>query len=85
MMAEASLLSLHATLKEANNFSEILELKQQKMDIRREDAVSSRKQQEERVKMSSLEKENHTKVLAKLVERLYPKEDPNCSSCTVSL
>jgi hypothetical protein len=76
MMAEASLLLQQATLKEASNFTEMLKLKQQEMEIKREDAAVSRKQQEEEVKMASLERESHTKVLAKLVERLCPEEDP---------
>jgi hypothetical protein len=46
------------------------------MEIRIEDATASRKQQEEEAKMSSLERESHTQMLAKLVERLCPKEDP---------
>jgi hypothetical protein len=54
----------------------MLKLKQKEMEIKREDAAVSRKQREEEVKMSSLERETHTKVLAKLVERLCPEEDP---------
>jgi hypothetical protein len=44
MMAEASLRSLQAALKEASNFAERLKLKQQEMEIKREDAAVSRKQ-----------------------------------------
>jgi hypothetical protein len=76
MMAEASLLSQQAALKEASNFAEMLKLKQQEMEMKKEDAAISRKQREEEMKMSSLERESHTKVLAKLVERLCPEEDP---------
>jgi hypothetical protein len=44
MMAEASLLSQQAALKEAiRNFAEMLKLKQQEMEIKREDAAVSRK------------------------------------------
>ena len=58
MMAEALLLSQQAAMKEADNFAEMLKLKQQEM------------------KLSSMEREYHTKALAKLVERLCPEEDP---------
>jgi len=68
MMAEALLLSQQAALKEADNFAEMLKLKQQEMELKREDMLSSRKQQEDEMTLSSMEKENHTKVLAKLVE-----------------
>jgi hypothetical protein len=54
----------------------MLKLKQQEMELKREDALSSRKQQKEEMKLSSMEREHHTKVLAKLVERLCPEEDP---------
>ncbi len=76
MMAEASLLSQQTALKEASIFAGMLKLKQHEMEMKREVAAVSRKQQEEEVKMSSLERESHTKVLAKLVERLCPEEDP---------
>jgi hypothetical protein len=68
MMVEASFLSQQAALREADNFSEIWKLKQQEMELKREDMLSSRKQQEDEMTLSSMEKENHTKVLAKLVE-----------------
>ena len=75
MMAEASLLSQQAALKEADNFAEMLKLKQQEMELKREDALSSRKQQEDEMKLSYMERENHTKVLTKLLEQLCPEED----------
>jgi hypothetical protein len=55
----------------------MLKLKQQEMEIKREDAAVSRKQREEEVKMDSLERESHTKVLAKLVERIVPQGGPH--------
>jgi hypothetical protein len=75
MMAEASLLSQQAALKEADNFAEMLKLKQQEMELKRRDALSSRKQQEDEMKLSYMERENHTKVLTKLLEQLCPEED----------
>jgi hypothetical protein len=41
------LLSQQAALKEADNFAEMLKLKQQEMELKREDALSSRKQQKD--------------------------------------
>ncbi len=68
-MAEASLLSQRAALKEAENFQSLLELQTKEMEL-------SRAERSEEARLNRAERENSAKVLQKVVERLCPEEDP---------
>jgi hypothetical protein len=68
-MAEASLRSQRAALREAENFQSLLELQTKEMEL-------SRAERSEEARLNRAERENSAKVLQKVVERLCPEEDP---------
>jgi hypothetical protein len=75
-MAEASLLSQQAALKEAKFFEAMIQLQRDELNLRKEDAKQLCKDHMQE-KLISFEECKHTSiVLQKIVERLCPEEDP---------
>ena len=76
MMAEASLLSQEAALKEADNLKQMIEVQKEEMQLRKQDAELHREERKIEMNLLKAERENTTKVLSKLVDKLCPDMDP---------
>jgi hypothetical protein len=75
MMAEASLLSQEAALKEADNLKHMIEVQKEEMQLWKQDAELHREERKNEMTLLKVERENMTKVLSKLVEKLCPDMD----------
>jgi hypothetical protein len=76
MMAEASLLSQEAALKEADNLQHMIDVQKEEMQLRKLDAGLHREALKNEMILLKAERENMMKVLSKLVEKLCPDMDP---------
>jgi hypothetical protein len=76
MMAEASFLSQEAALKEADNLKQMIEVQKEEMQLRKQDAELHREERKIEMNLLKAERENTTKVLSKLVDKLCPDMDP---------
>jgi hypothetical protein len=66
MMAEASLLSQQAALKDADNLNKMISLQEEEMKIRREDSVVQREERKEELRLQAVERERISFVLQNL-------------------
>jgi hypothetical protein len=71
-MAEASLLSQKAALKEAANFEALIALQKDELMLRQEVEMSNRLEKQ----MGYEERKSTSLVLQRIVEKLCPDEDP---------
>jgi len=71
-MAEASLLSQKAALKEANNFEALIALQKEELSLRQETVRSNSLEKQ----MGYEERKSTSLVLQKIVEKLCPDQDP---------
>jgi hypothetical protein len=71
-MAEASLLSQKAALKEANNFEALIALQKEELSLRQETARSNSLEKQ----MGYEERKSTSLVLQKIVDKLCPDQDP---------
>jgi hypothetical protein len=76
MMAEASLLSQEAALKEADNLKNMIEAQKEEMQLRKQDAELHWEERKNEMILLIVERESTAKVLSKLVEKLCPDVDP---------
>ncbi len=75
-MAEASLLSQKAALKEADILKQMIEVQKEEMQLRKQDAELHHEECKIEMNLLKAERENTTKLLSKLVDKLCPDMDP---------
>jgi hypothetical protein len=76
MMAEASVLSQQAALKEADNLKSMIEVQKEELVLRKHDFDLQQEEWKTELLLMKSERESSTKLLSKLVERLCPDVDP---------
>jgi hypothetical protein len=64
-MAEASLLSQEAAVKDADNLSRMIKLQEAELKLRKDDAVANREEHKEELRLQALERTRSTEVLQK--------------------
>jgi hypothetical protein len=76
MMAEASVLSQQAALKEADNLKCMIEVQKEELNLRKHDSELQREERKAELSLMKAERESSTKLLSKLVDKLCPDVDP---------
>ena len=76
MMAEASVLSQQAALKEADNLKCMIEVQKEELNLRKHDSELQQEEQKAELSLMKAERESSTKLLSKLVDKLCPDVDP---------
>jgi hypothetical protein len=76
LMAEASLLSQEAAVKDADNLSKMIRLQEAELKLRKDDAVANREERKEELRLQALERTRSTEVLQKIIDKLCPDADP---------
>jgi len=76
LMAEASLLSQEAAVKDADNLSKMIKLQEAELKLRKDDAVANREERKEELRLQALERTRSTEVLQKIIDKLCPDADP---------
>jgi hypothetical protein len=68
LIAEASLLSQEAAVKDADNLSRMINLRKEELKLRKNNAIANREKRKEELRLQALERTRSTEVSQKIID-----------------